>query len=148
MKHIASIFFLSVLTVLFSCNSSVKEKINTVGDAAGETAGEFFKGVGKGIDNAMEIKIVSPAYISQRGLEFSKTTIASTSEGTDNLLNVYVIFKKDFKGKLSSKVFDASGHETGRASADVEGKAGDAKYVDFEFDKRTNIDSDYKIVIE
>ena len=148
MKHIASILFLSALTVLFSCNGTVKEKINTVGGAAGETAGEFFKGVGKGIDDAMQVTIVSPPYIARRGLEFSKTTIASTSEGTDNLLNVYVIFKKEFKGKLSSKVYDPEGHETGRTSVDVEGKAGDAKYVDFEFDKRTNIDSDYKIVIE
>lgn len=148
MKHIASIPLLSALTILLSCNGSVKEKINTVGDAAGETAGEFFKGVGKGIDNAMQVKIVSPPYIAQRGLEFSRTTIAGAGEGTDNLLNVYVIFKKDFKGKLNSKVYDAEGHEAGRASAEVEGKAGDAKYVDFEFDKRTNIDSDYKIVIE
>jgi hypothetical protein len=30
----------------------------------------------------------------------------------------------------------------------VTGEAGEAKYVDFIFDKRTNIDRDYKIVLE
>ena len=140
---------LLILFALCSCSgSSVKEKINGAGDAAGQTAGEFFKGVGKGIDEVMELNITSPPYIAQRGLEFSQATLNSNGEGTDNVLNVYVIFKKDYKGNLLSKVFDNKGREAGRATVDLEGKAGEAKYIDFEFDKRTNIDTDYKIVIE
>jgi len=147
MKSRLHLLLLFALLFLFSCHSSVKEKINTVGDAAGETAGEFFKGVGKGIDNALEVKITHPKYITERGLEFGKTTVSSNG-GTDNVLSVYILFKKDFKGRLTSKVFDTKGQETGRTAADVEGKAGEARFTDFVFDTRTNIDSDYRITIE
>ena len=142
--------FLSALIFLVSACSheSVKEKVNTVGDAAGETAGEFLKGVGSGMDKAFEVKVSSPKYISDKGLEFSKVTINSAGEGIDNMLNVYVIFKKDFSGKLTAKVFDTKEKEVGRVALQVEGKAEDAKYIDFEFDPRTNIDSDFKIIIE
>ncbi len=144
-------FLYSFLLLLFvsSCShESVKEKVNTVGDAAGETAGEFLKGVGSGMDKAFEVKVTSPKYISDKGLEFSKVNINSSGEGIDNLLNVYVIFKKDFSGKLTAKVFDTKDKEVGRVALQVEAKAEEAKYIDFEFDPRTNIDSDFKIIIE
>ncbi len=143
-------YFLALpIMLLFSCSGhSVKEKINTVGDAAGQTAGEFFKGVGKGVDKVLEVKITSPASIADKGLQLGKSTVTSANEGTDNVLNVYAIFTKTFSGKLTAKVFDLKNNEIGRAAVEVTGKADDAQYVTFEFDKHTNIDSDFKITIE
>ena len=54
----------------------------------------------------------------------------------------------DFKQNVSVKVFDQNGQEYGRVSLLVEAKKGEAKYFDFIFDQRTNIESKSKFVIE
>jgi hypothetical protein len=133
---------------LFSCSSNaVKEKINTAGDLAGQTVGEFSKGLGNGVTKAFDVNITLPPPLLARGLKMGKNTVNSET-GTDNVLNAYFIFDKDYSGTLVSKVFDAKGQEMGRTTALVEGKAGEARFVDFVFDQHTNIDSDSKITIE
>lgn len=134
---------------LFSCSSNaVKEKINEAGDIAGQTAGEFAKGLGNGVTKAFDVQIRLPPPLLLKGLKLGKNTISSDSLGTDNLLSAYFIFEKDFSEKLTAKVFDNKGQEMGRVTALVEGKANEAKFIDFRFDERTNIDSDCKITIE
>jgi hypothetical protein len=49
---------------------------------------------------------------------------------------------------VTMKVLDAEGLELGRTKVLVKGEPGDAKFVDFVFDTRTNIDRDNKIVME
>jgi len=49
---------------------------------------------------------------------------------------------------LVAKVFDRKGLEMGRARQKVTAVKGDAKFIEFHFDKRTNIDVDSKITIE
>ena len=138
------LFLLPVVSFLSSCGHAV----NDAGNAAGKTASEFVKGVGKGIDDAMEIKLKTPPALSEQGLTLGKSTVSSADEGTDNVLSVYVIYGKDFNGKLTAKVYDVKKNEIGRAAVSVVGKANDASYVTFEFPKQTNIDSDDEITIE
>jgi len=134
---------------LISCSSSsVKEKINKAGDIAGQASGEFAKGIGNGVSKAFDVKIDLPQSLSDKGIKFGKTTISSDSIGTDNLLSIYFIFEKNFSGKITAKVFDNKGQEMGRAVGFAEGKENETKFIDFHFDKRTNIDSDCKITIE
>ncbi|MCW3103082.1 MAG: hypothetical protein JWO09_1522 [Bacteroidetes bacterium] len=143
-------FFISLLSAsfLFSCSSdAVKEKINSAGDLAGQTVGEFSKGLGNGVTKAFDVNITLSPPLLARGLKMGKNTVNSET-GTDNVLNAYFIFEKDFSETLVSKVFDAKGQEMGRTTAVVEGKRGEAKFVDFSFDQHTNIDSDSKITIE
>jgi hypothetical protein len=64
------------------------------------------------------------------------------------MLSVCFIFKKDFSRRLMIKVFDSKGPETGRSSQLVKGKKDEAVYIDFIFEKRTNIYSDSKMTIE
>jgi hypothetical protein len=45
-------------------------------------------------------------------------------------------------------VYNSDGVELGRTKAMVQGEAGDAQFVDFIFDKRTNIDRDHKVIME
>jgi hypothetical protein len=140
-------FFLCAL--LISCSSrTVKEKINDAGDMAGQAAGEFAKGVGNGVTKAFEVDIHVSPVLGQKGIKQGKNTVSSDTTGTDNLLNAYLIFDKDFSGKITAKVVDGKSQEMGRTSTMVEGKAGDARFVDFHFDPRTNIDSDSRITIE
>lgn len=134
---------------LISCTSnSIKEKINKAGDIAGQATGEFVEGASKGISKAFDVKIEIDPTLAAKGIEFGKTSVTSDSIGTDNLLVVYVIFNKDFKGKLISKAFDDKAVEMGRVAVEVEGKKDEAKYVEFHFDKRTNLDSKNKITVE
>jgi len=146
------IYFFILFTTLFlfsSCSSdSIKENINKAGNVAGQTAGEFMEGASKGVQEAFDVEVELPIGLKEKGVEFGKATVTSDSIGTDNLLLLYVIFNKDFEGKLTAKVFDDDAKEMGRSTVVISGKANDARFVEFLFDKRTNIDSKNKLVIE
>jgi hypothetical protein len=146
MKH--KIFIL-IIPILFSCNrKSINDKINKAGDVAGEAVGSFAKGVGNGATKAFDVNIDLQNSIYEKGLTIGKCTVKSDTAGTDNLLSAYFIFGKDYVGFITSKIFDNNNKEMGRISTTVKGKKGEAKFVDFHFDKRTNIDSDNKITLE
>jgi hypothetical protein len=139
----------AAIVMLTACNStSIKEKINKAGDVAGQTAGEFIEGASKGVKKAFDVKIIVPDALKEKGIEFGKATVASDSSGTDNVLVLYVIFNKDFEGKLTAKVFDDQAQEMGRCNVIVKGAKDEARFIEFRFDKRTNIDSKNKLTIE
>ena len=48
---------------------------------------------------------------------------------------MYVVADKAFKGKLVARALDAEGTEIGRASAEAEFAADDARYVTFQFNE-------------
>ena len=73
--------------------------------------------------------------------------IIGTDSTTDNILSAYLIFQKDFNEGLMVRVINKEGEEYGRIVQEVTGKKDEAKYVDFVFDKRTNIDSKGKLLI-
>ena len=103
---------------------------------------EYIRGqrASKGVEKAFEIKIVLPENLKKKGLELGKTYVTNDSAGIDNVLMVYVIFNKPYSGTLKSKVFDANQLEMGRATAPVVAKKDEAMFIEFHFDKRTNID--------
>ncbi len=144
--------FIMLAIALFSCNNmkqKTKETLNKGGETIGETATEFFEGVSKGVDKTLECDIaVSPA-LQEKGLRTGKFSITNHPDGGENnLLVLYLIFEKDFKTTLLAKAYDKNGLETGRSKTNVEGKAGEAGYYDFLFDKRTYIEARSKISIE
>lgn len=147
MKYTLYFIFLSI--AVCSCSSStVKEGIEKAGDAAGQTAGKLAKGIQTGMNKTFDVQVELPDQLKNKGITFGKTIVSSGVEGTDNLLSVYFIFSENYKGSITAKVFDTESKEMGRASSTVEGIKGEAKYIDFYFDKRTNIDSDSKLTIE
>jgi hypothetical protein len=138
-----------IALVLFSCSSdNIKDGINKAGNVAGQTAGEFIEGASKGVVKAFDVKVNLPEELKSKGLEFGKTYITSDSLGTDNLLMVYVIFNKDYSDTLKAKVFDDKELEMGRIAVPVNGKKDEAKFIEFHFDKRTNIDSKNVLTVE
>lgn len=144
------LYFISFcLVVLTSCSStSVKEKIEQVGDAAGQTAGKLAKGIESGINKTFDVQVELPEELKKQGITFGKAIVSSDKEGTDNLLSIYFIFADPFSGSITAKAFDTKSQEMGRTTTPVRGNKGEATYFDFHFDKRTNIDSDSKLVIE
>ena len=135
--------------VLIQCSSKgTKENINKVGNVTGQAVGELVSGISSGVKKAFDVKIELQKNLADQGISFGKITVTSDSSGTDNLLTVYVIFNKDFKGALTAKAFDNKGLEMGRVKLTIEGKKDEAKYFEFHFDKRTKIAFDSKLTIE
>jgi hypothetical protein len=140
-----------LLIFAIACNQvkeTAKDAVNTAGDAAGQAVGEFGKGVGEGVDKALEVKPEFAASFLANGLKTGDVKVTSDSVGTDNVLNIYVVFEKACKCFATAKVYNAKGLEMGRCKTYVEGNKDDAKYIQFTFDKLTNIDADSKIVVE
>ena len=141
--------FVLIAFALQACTSnSIKEKINKAGDIAGEATGEFIEGASKGVERAFDVDIQLNQNLLSKGIQFGKATVTNDSIGVDNLLVIYVIFNQDFKGTMTAKAFDNKSLEMGRATIEVVGKKDETKYVEFHFDKRTNIDSKNKLTVE
>ena len=147
-----TIALLIITTLIFAC-SQVKEKaketINNGGEVVGKTATEFIDGVTEGVDKTLECQVVLSQDLKDKGLKTGKYLIENdTNNDKKNLLTLYLIFDKDLKKDLSLKVFDKSGLEYGRTKLQVQGKANDARYFRFVFDKQTDIEKKSKIEVE
>jgi hypothetical protein len=143
-KYVALLSCISLL----ACNGgNVNDKIHNAGEKAGKAVSEIAKGVSQGVSSSFEVHVEKADSVSLKNIELGKISLKS-KDGTDNMLSIYFIFKKDFARRLMIKVFDGKGLEMGRSSQLVKGKKNDAGFIDFIFDKRTNIDSDSKIIIE
>jgi hypothetical protein len=81
-------------------------------------------------------------------LQTGKIIINSTDSSTDNIVSAYLIFNGDISQPVTLKVFSDAGQEYGRVTQTVKGVKGEARYIDFIFDKRTNIDGKGKITFE
>jgi len=121
----------------------VGEGIQETGAEAGKALAQglsaVMKGAGEGFDKGLgDVQVEMPADAATLGLHIERAN--KLSIGAEPKVTVYLVSDKAFKGKLMMRalVTDASGeHEVGRASAEVEQQADDAKYVDFKFDERT-----------
>ena len=143
MNKVLTISILALSIIFSSCDrlSNSTEKI-------GETAGDMVKGIESGVKKARAISVTYTESLSTKGITNGKVSLKNDKEGTDNLLSIYLIFSKRFKGKVSAKAYDNQGLEMGRSSVKIDVQDGDAGFYDFHFDKRTNIDRDGKIVLE
>ena len=139
-----------ILTMLAftACKSSVKETLHDTGKKAGELVGETAEGVKTGLESALEIKIEVSGDLQKQGIQLGKIKLGDYEKGTDNQLNVYLIFNYNFNGTITIKVLDSRGLEMGRSQVKVSASKDEARYIDFNFDERTNIDRDSKIVME
>ena len=140
-----------MLLLFLSCDrisNKAKEGINRGGEVVGESATEFFDGVSDGVDKTLDCEIIFSEELLNRGLKKGVYDIESQPIGNNNKLILYIIFEKDFSKELIAKAYNKKNQEIGRTKVMVEGKAGDAIYFDFLFDKRTDIGYRNKIVIE
>lgn len=146
------IFGIVLIGLVCSCsraNSTAKEAINKSGEIVGKGASEFIEGINEGVDKTFECELMLSPKLVEEGIQTGKFSINNDSMGGyNNVLSVYLIFNKDFKGEIMAKANDSKGLEFGRKKMEVEAKAGDAKHIDFAFDKRTHIEAKSKISIE
>jgi len=145
--------YLIVSLALFaaSCNwakEKTKQTVNKTGEVIGKAGSEFADGVSKGVEKTFENDVKISEQLTKQGLQTGKILINSTDSTTDNILTAYLIFNDNIAREVTVKVFSPAGKEYGRARQMVKGQKGEARYVDFVFDKRTNIDGKGTIQFE
>jgi hypothetical protein len=139
----------TLLSLLLFTVVSCGKIINKGGETVGKTATEFFEGVSEGVDKTLQCELSLSQELQNKGIKTGKYSIDNLPEGgKNNLLILYLIFDKDFNSAITAKVFDKKGLEIGRATLNIENKAGNAGYYDFAVDKRTDIEVKSKIVLE
>ena len=143
MNKILKLSAVALSVILSSC-----DRLSNSSEKIGQTAGDVVKGIESGVKKARAINVTYTESLTEKGISNGKVTLKNDKEGTDNLVSVYLIFSKKFKGKIIAKAYDNQGLEMGRSSIKVEVDGGDAGFYDFHFDKRTNIDRDGRIVLE
>jgi len=144
---------ISLISIIATSCTSVKEKtkeiINKSGETVGKVATEFIEGAAEGVEETLKCELVLSEDLQHKGLSPGKYSIVNDSiDGKDNQLTIYLIFENDFNASLTAKSYDKNGLETGRRKLKIEAKSGEAKYIDFIFDRRMSIDSKSKITIE
>lgn len=143
------LFCLCIFILVNSCRTETgNERMQGATEKVGETASKAVKGLKTGIEKATKINIELSDNLKTRGLTLGKTKLDSKNGGRHNMLNIYMIFDKKMNRNVLLKVFNNQNEEIGRTKTLITGDAGEAKYFDFIFDKRTNIDRDFKIVME
>lgn len=141
-----------LIGLVFSCSrvgNTAKKAINKSGEVIGKGASEFIEGVKEGVDKTLDCKIILSQKLKNSGIQTGKFSINNDSiDGKNNVLTIYLIFDKKFNGEIIAKVNDKTDLEFGRKKMNIEGEEGEAKYIDFIFDKRTYIEAKSKITIE
>jgi hypothetical protein len=139
-----SVITLAFLIALASCNLQQKAKDGI--NAAGQAGGEAIKQVSQGVQDAFKLKVQVDAALLQT-ISTGETKLSNSNNGTDNVLQWYVIFNTNVKKEITAKVFNQSNQEKGRVKITLEGKKDDARFVDLIFDNRVNIDATDTVVI-
>jgi len=144
--------FFSIIIIVISCNQikdKARETLNEGGEVVGKSATEIIEGVVEGVERTLDCEVKLSEELVKKGLGTGKYYIGQDSVGNvDNVLRLYLIFNKDLKTAITAKVKDKSGLETGRVKLEIEGISGDAKYIDFNFNKHTKIEARSVITIE
>lgn len=133
---------------LFSCRTEAgNEQLAGASEKVGESAATVVKSVKSGIEKISKINIQLSEGLTSKGISTGKISLSSKG-GRHNLLSVYMIFEKNVNKNIVVKVVNSQGLEVGRSKVLVKAEAGDAKIIDFVFDKRTNIDRDNVISMD
>ena len=137
------------LFILTSCNWAKEKTINTVnktGELVAEGGSEFVEGFKKGIEKNIQGQIVVSENLKSKGISTSKITYTETDSST--LISIYFIFDQDFEGGISAKLFDKENMEYGRTFTKQIAKKGEAFYIEFNFDKKTQIEKNGKLLLD
>lgn len=134
-----------------SCNwakEKTKDTLHKGGEIIAKAGSEVADGVRTGIDESFANLVKTNSALTAKGVSIGRVLVSGTDSTTDNQLSVYIIFEKAFDGAVMARVIDKNGLEFGRATQQITGAAGDAKFVEFIFDPRTNIDKGDQVILE
>jgi hypothetical protein len=126
----SAVLWLAVAILVTGCGKQGENKAKETGKQVGGAITDFAAGVGAGADKSLLANVTLTPEMEKQGLSMS--TAKSKGLG-DKGITIYIVAKSAFKGTFLAKAFNKEGAEIGRATADVEFAADDAKYIDFKF---------------
>jgi hypothetical protein len=153
LKHTMKNLFILLFSMLVftSCDwakDKAKSTLHKGGEVVGKAGSEVVDGLTEGVEESFSNLIeVSPS-IKAKGLQTGQIKVSGTNSSTDNIVSVYMVFNKSYAGSITAKAIDKNGLEFGRTTLQLSGDSGQARFVDFIFDKRTNLDRKDKVVLE
>jgi hypothetical protein len=121
-----------VSALLVGCGKTDDSLAKRVGEAIGQQATDFTKGVGKGIDQKMMVQVSLTPEVQVIGL--TNTIAKSLGIGSTNGISIYFIASQNISKTLVARALTSEGVEVGRARKLVELEKDDASYVTFNFD--------------
>jgi hypothetical protein len=142
----------AVLCLMFSsCNwakDKTKKTLNKGGEIVGKAGSEVAEGISKGVEETFSLAIEKSKRLDSVGIRLGRVTISGTDSSTDNIVSVYLIFDRKYTGKIMAKAIDQNGLEFGRTSVNISVEPNEARFVDFIFDRRTNLDRKDHLTLE
>ena len=130
MRYITMISIVAALLV--GCGKKGDSIANKVGEAIGQQATDFTKGVGKGIDQKMMVQVSLTPQVQVLGL--TNTIAKSLGMGGTNGISIYFIASQSVSNTLVARALNADGVEVGRSRKLVVMQKDDAGYATFTFD--------------
>lgn len=121
-----------IAPLLVGCGKKEDSLAKRMGEAIGQQATDFTKGVGKGIDKKMMVQVSLAPQVRVLGL--TNTIAKSLGIGTTNGISIYFIASQSVSNTLVARALNADGAEVGRARTLVVMQKDDATYVTFNFD--------------
>lgn len=150
-SYFTFIVAITTIATVSSCNRAkekAKQSVNYAGTVIGKGSSEFVEGVSEGVSQSFDCSLELAKVLQEKGLKAGKFKITTDNSGHENVVSVYLIFDKDYRGQVSAKIFDSKNQEYGRVAVNLDSKAGKAQYFDFVFDHRTAIERKSRILLE
>ncbi len=127
--------------------SSCGEGGNCLAKKTSCKVGEALSGLAASVkDEPLKVEL-SEAAIA-KGLKMTITKRAAFANPSEKGITVYIISSKSVGGQLLVKAFDKAGQEIGRASAELELNADDARYFTFKFSPEMDFQSADKFLVD
>ena len=125
-----------------SCNwakEKTNQTVNKAGEVVAKTGSEFAEGFKKGVEKTLQHTLQLSDELKKKGLSTGKVIITSSDSASDHILSAYLIFDQPIEQAVTLTLFSEDQQEYGRITQTIKGQKGEAKYIDFVFDKRTHI---------
>ncbi|WP_118952227.1 hypothetical protein [Taibaiella helva] len=150
-SYFTFIVAITTIATVSSCNRAkekAKQSVNYAGTVVGKGSSEFFEGVAEGVSQTFDCTVELAKVLQSKGVKGGKFKITTDSNGHENVVSVYLIFDKDYKGPVSARIFDSKDQEYGRTAVSLDTRSGQARFTDFVFDQRTDIERKSRILLE
>ena len=122
---------IAIVCILFSschwARDKTKKTLNKGSEIVGKAGSEVAEGISRGVEETFSISIEKSKRLDSNGIRLGRVTISGTDSSSDNVVSVYLIFDRNFNGKLTAKAIDPNGLEFGLTSVNVMADANDAR---------------------
>jgi hypothetical protein len=125
--------------ILAFCISLIGCDAKDVGKSVGESVSDFAEGVGEGADEKLMVKVDPGDKFKERGFKITTAKRKSITGATGKSVELYVISTNKAMVELIMIVYDDKSQEIGRSKVKATFEDNDAKYIDFDFDKRVDM---------